>query len=108
MSVSWCKSVCGRARVLACVRACVFPMLILSLSPSPLEWIMDERERERRKEGKKEGEKESYTLAVFVVNEVRDSERWTNRQTDRQTDRQEKKERRNTTFFPTLTTLEIK
>ena len=58
---------CGRARVLACVRACVFPMLILSLSPSPLEWIMDERvkEREREREGKKEGEKESYTLAVF-------------------------------------------
>jgi len=40
-----CVCVCvGRARVLACVRACVFPILILSFS-SLFEWIMDERER---------------------------------------------------------------
>lgn len=80
MTVYVCVCVCvGRARVLACVRACVFPILILSL-PLLFEWIVDERER-------------IIYSCSFVVGKVGDS--------GRRTDGQTGEERRNTTLIDT-------
>ena len=56
-----CECVWARTCAGVCVRACVFPMLILSLLPSPLEWIMDEREKGR--EGK--GERILYSCSFY-------------------------------------------